>query len=135
MSSSSSSVPAIRRLNALTGNVFSDPSAPTVPCFLLAAAPCATGAEGGETKGFDHFSHVKEAPPDEIFNTGIRYRADTNSRKVDLGVGAYRTDEGKPLVLSVVRKAEALIAKDTTLNKEYGSAAAQRVRGELSCSC
>ena len=59
------------------------------------------------------------APPDEIFNTGIRYRADKDARKVDLGVGAYRTDEGKPLVLSVVRKAEAVIHADKTLNKEY----------------
>lgn len=59
------------------------------------------------------------APPDEIFNTGIRYRADTDARKVDLGVGAYRTDEGKPLVLNVIRKAEAIIAKETNVNHEY----------------
>ena len=32
---------------------------------------------------------------------------------------AYRTDEGKPFVLPVVRKVEAQIAADTTLNHEY----------------
>ena len=32
-----------------------------------------------------HFAHITEAPADEIFNTGIRYRADTDPRKVDLG--------------------------------------------------
>ncbi len=29
------------------------------------------------------------APPDEIFNTGIRFRADTDKRKVNLGVGQF----------------------------------------------
>ena len=150
---------ALRRLSALTGGVFSEPSLDTLPSTLL--TPALTSAGEAETKGFDHFAHVKEgpaplspspfsnpsrpsplphdppltlypplpcspppipdvaAPPDEIFNTGIRYRADKDPKKVDLGVGAYRTDEGKPLVLSVVKKAEAIIAKDSSLNKEY----------------
>lgn len=32
---------------------------------------------------------------------------------------AYRTNEGKPWVLPVVRKAEAALASDETLNHEY----------------
>ena len=36
-----------------------------------------------------------------------------------LSVGAYRTDDDKPLVLQVVRKAEAIIAADKSLNHEY----------------
>lgn len=32
---------------------------------------------------------------------------------------AYRTDEGKPWVLPVVRKAEKALANDESLNKEY----------------
>lgn len=32
---------------------------------------------------------------------------------------AYRTNEGKPWVLPVVREAEKQIASDDTLNKEY----------------
>ena len=110
--------PAMRRLNGLTGNTFSDSSLHTVPS-VLAQACAASEHEASQTKGFDHFSHVKEAPPDEIFNTGIRYRADKDPKKVDLGVGAYRSDEGKPLVLSVVRKAETIIHADKSLNKEY----------------
>lgn len=66
-----------------------------------------------------HLDHVTEAAPDEIFNTGIRFRADTDPRKMDLGVGAYRTDEGKPLVLNVIRKAEAIVGHDKSLNHEY----------------
>lgn len=34
-------------------------------------------------------------------------------------VAAYRTDEGKPWVLPVVRKMETKLADDLTLNKEY----------------
>ncbi|KAJ8982503.1 hypothetical protein NQ317_018543 [Molorchus minor] len=41
-------------------------------------------------------------------------------QKVNLGVGAaYRTSEGKPWVLPVVRAAEKALANDDTLNKEY----------------
>ena len=38
--------------------------------------------------------------------------------KVNLGVGAYRTDEGKPFVLESVKKAEQLISAEN-LDKEY----------------
>ncbi len=38
--------------------------------------------------------------------------------KVNLGVGAYRTDEGKPFVLESVKKAEKLLEKEN-LDKEY----------------
>ena len=37
---------------------------------------------------------------------------------VNLGVGAYRTDEGKPFVLESVKKAEKLIDSEN-LDKEY----------------
>ncbi|KAI3857114.1 hypothetical protein MKW98_010528, partial [Papaver atlanticum] len=36
--------------------------------------------------------------------------------KLNLGVGAYRTEEGKPLVLNVVRKAEQLLVNVFLLN-------------------
>jgi len=68
---------------------------------------------------YSWYGGIQLAPPDEIFNTGIRYKADTDPRKVDLGVGAYRTDEGKPLVLNVVKKAEQMVLQDLSLNKEY----------------
>lgn len=46
------------------------------------------------------------------------FKADTDERKLNLGVGAYRTEELQPYVLNVVRKAEQrmLAAGD---NKEY----------------
>nr|APA33939.1 seminal fluid protein [Nilaparvata lugens] len=47
------------------------------------------------------------------------FQDDKSDKKVNLSVGAYRTDDGKPWVLPVVRKAEIMLANDETLNKEY----------------
>eukprot|EP01084_Bolivina_argentea_P315831 547323_1 len=65
------------------------------------------------------FGGVDTLPPDAIFFTKQRYKEDTDPRKVNLGIGAYRDDNGKPYVLEVVRKVEKELAADTTLNKEY----------------
>jgi aspartate aminotransferase len=50
------------------------------------------------------FAHVPAAPADPLFSLIAAYKADTFDKKVDLGVGAYRTDEAKPWVLPVVKK-------------------------------
>jgi len=50
---------------------------------------------------------------------GYRYREDTNPKKVDLGIGAYRDESGKPYVFPVIKKAESMIVADLNLNKEY----------------
>ncbi|CEQ42206.1 SPOSA6832_03994, partial [Sporobolomyces salmonicolor] len=59
------------------------------------------------------------APPDAIFALTAGYLADTFDKKVNLGVGAYRDNEGKPFVLPVVRKAKAILANDDSLDHEY----------------
>ncbi|KAI9183346.1 aspartate transaminase aat1 [Blastocladiella emersonii ATCC 22665] len=46
------------------------------------------------------------------------FKADANPSKMNLGVGAYRDDNGKPYVLSCVRKAEGILM-DKALDKEY----------------
>ncbi len=48
-----------------------------------------------------------------------QFKADGFADKVNVGVGAYRTDEGKPWVLHVVKKAEKQIVADTYLDHEY----------------
>ncbi len=58
------------------------------------------------------FSDVPAAPPIEVFKLTRDFQADTYDKKVSLGVGAYRTDEGKPWILPVVKKAEAKLAQD-----------------------
>ena len=45
------------------------------------------------------------------------FKKDPSSQKINLGVGAYRTEEGKPLVLNVVKKAEQKIVNDPSENK------------------
>ncbi|ESO96831.1 hypothetical protein LOTGIDRAFT_231665 [Lottia gigantea] len=65
------------------------------------------------------FAHVEVAAPIEVFALTAKYNEDKFQDKVNLGVGAYRTDEGKPWVLPVVRQAEIQMANDATLNHEY----------------
>jgi len=65
------------------------------------------------------FGNVESLPPDAIFFTKQRYKEDTDKRKVNLGIGAYRDDNGKPKVLDIVRKVEKEMASDEKLNKEY----------------
>lgn len=58
-------------------------------------------------------------PPIEVFALNKAYLDDNHPKKVNLGVGAYRTDEGKPWVLPVVRQTEQQLAANEELNHEY----------------
>ncbi len=57
-------------------------------------------------------------PEDPIFGLMATFRKDSRANKVNLGIGAYRTSAGEPLVLSCVRHAEQFLF-DKKLNKEY----------------
>ncbi|CAG9802005.1 unnamed protein product [Chironomus riparius] len=65
------------------------------------------------------FDGVEKGAPIEVFALNKAFLEDTCSDKVNLGVGAYRTEEGKPWVLPVVKKAEKAVVDDATLNHEY----------------
>ncbi|KAK0054005.1 aspartate aminotransferase cytoplasmic [Biomphalaria pfeifferi] len=65
------------------------------------------------------FKDVESAPPIQVFQLTKLFLDSTDPNKVNLGVGAYRTEEGKPWVLPVVRAAEFQMASDETLNHEY----------------
>jgi len=65
------------------------------------------------------FAHIVEAPPDPILGTAIAFRNDTNPKKVNLGIGAYRDNSGSPIVFDVVRKVEQEHAADLKCFKEY----------------
>ena len=58
------------------------------------------------------------APPDPILGVTDAFKRDSNPNKINLGVGAYRDDNGKPFVLECVRKAETDIFNQH-LDKEY----------------
>eukprot|EP01026_Neomeris_dumetosa_P061902 TRINITY_DN584_c0_g1_i5.p2 TRINITY_DN584_c0_g1~~TRINITY_DN584_c0_g1_i5.p2 ORF type:complete len:242 (-),score=40.82 TRINITY_DN584_c0_g1_i5:945-1670(-) len=61
---------------------------------------------------------VEMAPPDPILGVTEAFKADSSPDKLNLGVGAYRTEELQPYVLKVVRKAEQIML-DKNENKEY----------------
>lgn len=42
-------------------------------------------------------------PPDPILGVTEAFKKDTNPKKINLGVGAYRDDTGKPFVLPSVK--------------------------------
>ncbi|CAM6002278.1 unnamed protein product [Sphagnum balticum] len=64
----------------------------------------------------NYFTNVQLAPPDPIIGTGIAYEADKSPDKINLGVGAYRDDNGKPYVFKVVKEIEDQIASTQALS-------------------
>ncbi|GFO19631.1 aspartate aminotransferase [Plakobranchus ocellatus] len=64
------------------------------------------------------WANVEMGPPDAILGVTEAFKADSNPKKMNLGVGAYRDDVGKPYVLPSVKKAEADIVSGN-LDKEY----------------
>jgi len=57
-------------------------------------------------------------PPDAILGVTEAFKKDTNPKKINLGVGAYRDDNGKPYVLPSVKKVRIfslLLASKTLL--------------------
>ncbi|VDD83237.1 unnamed protein product [Mesocestoides corti] len=64
------------------------------------------------------WAHVEMGPPDAILGITEAFKRDTNCKKVNLGVGAYRDDDCKPWVLPSVREAEKRILS-RNLDHEY----------------
>ncbi|RAL08526.1 aspartate transaminase, cytoplasmic [Aspergillus homomorphus CBS 101889] len=61
-------------------------------------------------------------PPDEIFDLNRAFAHDDNPQKVNLTLGAYRTDNSQPWPLPVVQEAEkGLLAKADIFRHEYTS--------------
>lgn len=52
------------------------------------------------------FGRLTALPADPILGLSIKYRADTNPLKIDLGVGVYKNEAGDTTVLNCVKKAE-----------------------------
>lgn len=51
-------------------------------------------------------AHVPEAAEDPLYRVMREFRQDTHEKKIDLGIGAYRDENGRPWVLPVVRKVQ-----------------------------
>lgn len=61
---------------------------------------------------------VPLGPRDPILGISEAFKTDPSPLKMNLGVGAYRDDKGKPMVLECVRQAEALLPSIYN-DKEY----------------
>ncbi|BFZ59212.1 aspartate transaminase aat1 [Saitoella coloradoensis] len=64
------------------------------------------------------WAHVPMGPPDAILGVTEAFKKDTAPHKINLGVGAYRDDKGKPYVLPSVLEAEKRIT-EKKMDKEY----------------
>jgi len=70
-------------------------------------------------RSFSSFwSQYDMAPPDSIVGLNEAFAKDESPYKVNVGVGAYRGDNGLPSVLKCVREAESIIIEQQ-LNHEY----------------
>ena len=75
-------------------------------------------ATDASTSGSLLWSQYEMGPPDPIVGLNEAFARDTFDKKVNVGVGAYRGDNGLPYVLPCVREAEARVMAEN-LNHEY----------------
>ena len=55
------------------------------------------------------FSELLMAPPDPILGLTEAFKEDPNPEKINLGVGVYKDGQGRTPIMTVVKKAEALL--------------------------
>jgi len=65
------------------------------------------------------FADTPTAPADSILKLAGMFKEDKFPKKVNLGIGAYRTEEGKTWILPSVAAAEKALCEDPTADKEY----------------
>jgi len=65
------------------------------------------------------FKEVPTAPADAILKLAGLFKADKFEKKCNLGVGAYRTAEGKTWILPSVAAAEKAVISEAGVDKEY----------------
>lgn len=68
------------------------------------------------------FEELQSLQPDPILGLMAAYNADTNPRKVDLGVGVYRDSSGNTPVLAAVKRAEAWLLEQQQSKAYIGPA-------------
>ncbi|TFK41106.1 glutamic oxaloacetic transaminase AAT1 [Crucibulum laeve] len=78
----------------------------------------ALGVSSNTLRTLSSWSAVPAGPPDPILGVTEAFKADKDPRKINLGVGAYRDENGKPYILGSVKKAEELLTSSKP-DKEY----------------
>ena len=69
---------------------------------------------------FSTWSALTAAPADPILGLNDAFKKDTNPKKVLLGMGAYRDDDGQPFILPCVKRAEEIIL-ERNMDHEYAA--------------
>eukprot|EP01133_Synstelium_polycarpum_P001140 gene1140-1302_t len=64
------------------------------------------------------WAHVAKGPEDPILGVSVAFNKDTSPSKINLGVGAYRDENGKPFILDCVKKADKKIY-EANVDHEY----------------
>lgn len=78
-------------------------------------------SSGNEMDSGSVFARVDTAPQDPVFAITNAFKADPNPKKVNMGVGAYRNDEGEPFLLNIVKKVELeLVPEQENTNRPEG---------------
>ena len=72
------------------------------------------------TAAFSSWSALTAAPADPILGLNDAYKKETSPKKVLLGMGAYRDDDGQPFILPCVKRAEELIL-ERNMDHEYAA--------------
>uniref|UniRef100_A0A8I6GJR0 Aspartate aminotransferase n=1 Tax=Rattus norvegicus TaxID=10116 RepID=A0A8I6GJR0_RAT len=74
-------------------------------------------AAAASARASSWWTHVEMGPPDPILGVAEAFKRDTNSKKMNLGVCAYRDDNGKPYMIpSIRRQRPRLLEKIWTKN-------------------
>lgn len=59
------------------------------------------------------WANIQAGPPDPILGVTEAFKKDQDPRKINLGVGAYRDEDGKPYVLPSVRQVRCQCSRVT----------------------
>jgi len=68
------------------------------------------------------FSALKPRPADPILGLSVKFKADSNPNKIDLGAGIYKDDTGHTPVLACVKTAEQYLIDNETTKAYINSA-------------
>jgi aspartate aminotransferase len=65
-----------------------------------------------------NWAAIPQAAPDKILGLNEEFVKCTDAGKISLGIGAYRDDDGKPMVLNAVREARKVL-EGKNMDHEY----------------
>ena len=55
------------------------------------------------------WKEIKEGPADPVLGVADSFNKDTHPKKINLSVGAYRDENGKPIVMASIKKVTIFI--------------------------